>query len=60
MYLRSINEKFNPNEHIAVAVETRDDVEENIIIKEHVKGYRQGDEIIRLAEVVVAKREKED
>jgi molecular chaperone GrpE len=51
-----IGEKFNPHEHIAIAVEQRDDVAENTIVNEYLKGYRQKDNVLRLAEVVVAKR----
>ena len=54
--IKSSGQKFNPYEHIAISVEKRDDVEVDTIVKENLKGYRLGDEVIRLAEVVVAKR----
>ena len=54
--IESIGKIFNPNEHIAIAIEERNDIEQDIIIKEHLKGYRLNSEVIRLAEVIVAKK----
>lgn len=51
----SAGRQFDPQLHIAVAAESRDGVEPNLILKEQLKGYRRGEEIVRFAEVVVAK-----
>lgn len=51
----STGQKFDPQLHIAVAAESRNGVEPGIIFKEQLKGYRRGDEIVRFAEVIVAK-----
>lgn len=51
----SLGQKFDPQLHLAVAAESRDGAESNVILKEQLKGYRRENEIIRFAEVVVAK-----
>jgi molecular chaperone GrpE (heat shock protein) len=53
--IESVGQQFNPKFHIAVGIETRNDVAENIIIEEQLKGYYRKDEVIRFAEVIVAK-----
>ena len=54
----SVGERFDPHLHIAVEVEPASQVAENVITEEHRKGYRRGDQVLRFAEVVVAKREE--
>jgi molecular chaperone GrpE len=58
--IKSLGEKFNPYKHIATSVDEKKDVEDNTIIKEDLKGYYQGTEVIRLAEVVVSRKKKWD
>ncbi|MFQ6054024.1 MAG: nucleotide exchange factor GrpE [Candidatus Bathyarchaeia archaeon] len=41
---------------MAVGVERISEVPENIITEEQRKGYKRGNQVIRYAEVVVAKR----
>jgi len=53
--IESVGQPFNPKFHIAVGIETRNDVAENVIIEEQLKGYCRKDEVIRFAEVIVAK-----
>jgi molecular chaperone GrpE len=51
----SLGEPFDPHFHIAVGAEYRQDVAENIIVAEQLKGYQIENRPLRLAEVVVAK-----
>lgn len=51
----SLGEPFDPHLHVAVGAEYRQDVAENTIVAEQLKGYQIGDRPLRLAEVVVAK-----
>jgi|GEM_PF-745542 len=54
--MKCVGTPFNPHYHIAVQVEHRDDVAEGVIVREQLVGYCQGNQAIRHAEVVVAKR----
>lgn len=56
--IASVGEVFDPRLHIAVEVEPTSQVAENVVTEEHRKGYRRGDQVLRYAEVVVAKRER--
>lgn len=56
--MEAIGETFNPHLHIAVGVEHTSEFPENTIIAEQRKGYLLGNEVIRYAEVIVAKAEK--
>ena len=51
-------EKFNPEFHMAVGQEERDDVEENIVINQFQKGYMLHDRLIRPAMVTISKLKK--
>ena len=51
----SLGEKFDPQLHLTVAGESHNGIEPNAILKEQLRGYRRGEEIVRFAEVVVAK-----
>ena len=51
----SVGESFDPQLHRAVGVEHTLEVPENTIIEEERRGYRRGNQVIRYAEVVVAK-----
>ena len=53
--IKSVGEIFNPQYHIVVGTEKRNDVAEGFIVSEHLKGYLQNDKVLRFAEVVVAK-----
>jgi molecular chaperone GrpE len=48
-------EPFDPAEHDAMIMEARDDVPENHVSEVLLKGYRQGDRVLRHAQVKVAK-----
>jgi len=50
-----VGETFDPHSHIAVGVEHTSEVPENTIVEEQQKGYLLGNEVIRYAEVIVAK-----
>ena len=58
--IKSVGEIFNPQYHIAVGTEKRDDVAEGLIVAEHLKGYLRNDKVIRFAEVVVAKSNEDN
>ena len=51
----SLNQPFDPNLHMAVSQEEREDVESNMIVREFQKGYKLHDRVIRPAMVVVCK-----
>lgn len=56
----SVGHPFDPRLHMAVDVQHRSDVAPNTIVEEQRKGYRRGDQILRYAEVVVAKPAPEE
>jgi molecular chaperone GrpE len=51
-------QKFDPNLHEALTVQEQEEVEENTVIKEILKGYSLHDRILRPALVVVSKNTK--
>jgi len=51
----AVGMRFDPNLHVAVAVESGQRVEDNTVISEERRGYLQGDRVLRYAEVVVAR-----
>lgn len=51
----TVGENFDPQVHIAVGVEHTSEVPGNTIVEEQRKGYKRGNQVIRYAEVVVAK-----
>jgi molecular chaperone GrpE (heat shock protein) len=53
--MKVVGETFDPHSHIAVGVEHTSEVPENTIVEEQQKGYLLGNEVIRYAEVIVAK-----
>ena len=53
--MKAVGETFDPHSHIAVGVEHTSSVPENTIVEEQRKGYLLGNEVIRYAEVIVAK-----
>jgi len=53
--MKVVGETFDPHSHIAVGVEHTSSVPENTIVEEQQKGYLLGNEVIRYAEVIVAK-----
>ncbi|MCD6319608.1 MAG: nucleotide exchange factor GrpE [Candidatus Desulfofervidaceae bacterium] len=53
--VNAVGEKFNPHFHEAVQVEEKDEVTDEIVIKEYQKGYLLHERLLRPALVVVAK-----
>jgi molecular chaperone GrpE len=51
-----IGEKFNPEQHQAMAVQPVDDAEPNTVIRVFQKGYRLNDRLLRPAMVVIAQK----
>lgn len=51
----AVGNPFDPNLHVSVDVKRTSDVPENTVIEEQRRGYLLGNEVIRYAEVVVAK-----
>lgn len=54
------DEKFDPNFHEAMMIESRDDKENNVITKVLQKGYLMHGNVIRPVKVAVNKKEKQD
>ncbi len=52
--------RFDPNYHEALSVEENDNVEENTVLKQLLKGYTLHDKLLRPALVVVSKKNKDD
>jgi molecular chaperone GrpE len=52
--INCIGEKFDPSFHECVDVQSLSGKEPNIIIKDIIKGYKMGDEIIRFPKVIVS------
>jgi molecular chaperone GrpE len=50
----AIGQKFNPELHNAVANEPSDEIEEGMIIKQWLSGYKLGERLLRPATVVVS------
>lgn len=50
----ALNEKFDPNVHNAVMHIEDENLEQNIIVEEFIKGYKYKDKIIRYSMVKVA------
>jgi molecular chaperone GrpE len=53
--IKAVGEKFDPGLHEAIG-EEESDQESGIITKEHLKGYRLHDRLLRAAKVVVTKK----
>jgi molecular chaperone GrpE len=53
--LDPINEKFDPQQHEAMSMQTLPDVEDGTILHVHQKGYKLHDRLLRPARVIVAK-----
>ena len=53
--LESVGREFNPNEQEALTMAASEDVPENHVLQEYVKGYRFKDRLLRPAKVVVSK-----
>ncbi len=56
----SVGGKFDPQQHIAVGVENNQDIPAGYISREHLKGYKKGQQIIRYAEVIVVKQQEKN
>lgn len=59
-YYPSVGEKFDPNIHDAKASREDDEVKEEIVEKELIKGYKLHDRVIRVAQVETVKPRKEE
>ncbi len=55
--IESVGAMFTPHHHRAVAVYHSDELEENIVVEEQLRGYLWGNDVLRYAEVVVSKKE---
>lgn len=53
--VNAVGEKFNPHFHEAVQVEERDDITDEVVVREYQKGYLLHERLLRPALVVVAK-----
>ncbi len=52
--------RYDPNYHEALGVEEAEDVEDNMVLKELLKGYTLHERVLRPALVVVSKKNKKD
>jgi len=53
--MKTIGESFDPEKHDALMQVEKEDVDSNIIIEEHLKGYELDDRVLRHAKVIVSK-----
>ncbi len=53
--LDPVNEKFDPQQHEAMSMQTLPNVEDGTILHVHQKGYKLHDRLLRPARVIVAK-----
>lgn len=54
-YIDAIGKEFDPNLHQALLTMERDGHPANIVIEEHLKGYKMNDKVIRHSQVIVSK-----
>jgi molecular chaperone GrpE len=54
--IESVGQPFAPHRHRAVDTTHTAEVAENIVVEEQRRGYLSGDEVLRYAEVVVARK----
>jgi len=52
----SLDQPFDPNRHEPMYTIERDDVDENIVVQEALKGYLMHDKVLRTAQVVVSRK----
>jgi molecular chaperone GrpE len=50
----SVGQKFDPNQHEAIAHEASDEVPEEVVIRQTRRGYRYKDRLLRPSGVVVS------
>ena len=55
--IKTVGEKFDPTQHEVVSEEMTDGAEEGMIVREIEGGYRKNGKILRVAKVVVGKRQ---
>jgi molecular chaperone GrpE (heat shock protein) len=53
--IQALDAPFDPQLHVAIQTETRDDVAPNTVVRVLRQGYRQHQRVLRYAEVVVAR-----
>ena len=53
--MKAVGEPFDPHLHVAVDVEHTNDLPPNTVVAEQRKGYLLGNQVLRFAEVIVAK-----
>ena len=58
-YYKSEGEKFDPNIHEAKATRASSDVEEEMVEKELLKGYKLHNRVVRVAQVEIVKPQKD-
>lgn len=54
-YIDAVGKEFDPNLHEALLTMERDGHPANVVIEEHLKGYRMNDKVIRHSQVIVSK-----
>lgn len=54
-YIDAVGKEFDPNLHEALLTMERDGHPANIVIEEHLKGYKMNDKVIRHSKVIVSK-----
>jgi molecular chaperone GrpE len=52
--LESTNQPFNPEHHLAIAMEESEEITEAVVVEEFQPGYRLHDRLLRTAKVKVA------
>ena len=52
----TVGQPFDPHLHVAVGTAEREDVPHGLIVAEQRRGYRLNDNVLRFAEVIIARR----
>lgn len=53
--MNAVGEKFDPEMHDALLQVEKEDIDSDLVIEEHLKGYMLNDRVLRHAKVVVSK-----
>ncbi len=53
--MKAVGEPFDPNKHDALMQVENADVDSDVVVEEHIKGYEYKDKVIRHAKVIVSK-----
>jgi hypothetical protein len=54
--METVGKPFDPYQHQSVGILETSEIEENVVVKEEIKGYRYGEIIIRYPQVIVSKK----